>query len=222
MYIRFSKRRLIAGSSCHGIFVAPSTSTPVSSLPTPCICTRLRRVHQSLHICERAACTHNSVLIRRDASDSPSPRVPASESTSSIKIIAGFCSLAIVKSCLTSRSDSPIHLLTRSDDETEKNVLFASVATAFARNDLPVPGGPYRRIPRQGVRLPVNKCGNLMGRITASFSASLAESSPATSSHDTFGVSDIMADISAPRSFFASASSPSPALPFTLLWRGGH
>jgi hypothetical protein len=31
---------------------------------------------------------------------------------------------------------------TRSEDETEKNVeLFASVATAFAKYDLPVPGG---------------------------------------------------------------------------------
>ena len=39
-------------------------------------------------------------------------------------------------------SDSPSHLETRSDDLTEKNVeLFASVATAFARNVLPVPGG---------------------------------------------------------------------------------
>lgn len=30
-------------------------------------------------------------------------------------------------------SDSPIHLLTKSELETLKNVLFASVATAFAR-----------------------------------------------------------------------------------------
>jgi len=31
-------RRLIAGSNCQGIFVAPRTSTPVSSFPTPLIC----------------------------------------------------------------------------------------------------------------------------------------------------------------------------------------
>ena len=37
---------------------------------------------------------------------------------------------------------SPSHFDTRSDDDTEMNVeLFASVATAFARYDLPVPGG---------------------------------------------------------------------------------
>lgn len=76
-------RRLIALSNCHGMFVAPSTSTPVSSFPTPFICTK------------------NSVLIRLDASDSPSPRAPQRESTSSMKIIAGFDSRAIWKSCLT-------------------------------------------------------------------------------------------------------------------------
>lgn len=37
---------------------------------------------------------------------------------------------------------SPIHLLTKSLLLTLKNVLFASVATALAKNDLPVPGGP--------------------------------------------------------------------------------
>jgi hypothetical protein len=61
--------------------------------------------------------------------------------------------------------------------------LFASVATALAKYDLPVPGGPYNRIPFQGRRLPVNKCGNLIGNITASFNDSLAFSKPATSDH---------------------------------------
>jgi hypothetical protein len=37
---------------------------------------------------------------------------------------------------------SPIHLLIRSLELTEKKVELASVATAFARNDFPVPGGP--------------------------------------------------------------------------------
>ena len=37
---------------------------------------------------------------------------------------------------------SPSHLETRSADETEKKVeLLASVATALAKKDLPVPGG---------------------------------------------------------------------------------
>ena len=52
------------------------------------------------------------------------------------------------------RSLSPIHLLTKSDDETEKKVESASVATAFARYDFPVPGGPYNNIPDHGFRLP--------------------------------------------------------------------
>lgn len=86
-------------------------------------------------------------------------------------------------------SDSPIHLLTRSDELTLKKVLFASVATAFARYDFPVPGGPYSRIPRHGVRLPVKRWGNLIGKITASLRESLAPSKPATSSHFTLGLS---------------------------------
>ena len=48
---------------------------------------------------------------------------------------------------------------------------------------------PNRRIPLHGFLLPVNKWGNLIGRITASFRASLAADNPATSSHFTFGFS---------------------------------
>lgn len=40
------------------------------------------------------------------------------------------------------------------EEETEKNLQSASVATALARNDLPVPGGPYSRMPRHGLRFP--------------------------------------------------------------------
>lgn len=43
--------------------------------------------------------------------------------------------------------------------------------------------------------VPVKRCGNLIGRMTASFSASLAPSSPATSFHFTFGFSMIMAPV---------------------------
>lgn len=43
----------------------------------------------------------------------------------------------------------------RSEEETEKKVeLLASVATALARYDFPVPGGPKSRMPLHGVRLP--------------------------------------------------------------------
>ena len=101
--------------------------------------------------------------MRREASDSPSPRGPQRASTSSMKIIEGLFSRAMLNSCFTSlwpyvlatgyrysidggmyahRSLSPIHFETRSLLLTLKNVLFASVATAFARYDFPVPGGP--------------------------------------------------------------------------------
>ena len=65
------------------MFVAPSTNTPVSSWPTPFICTR------------------NSVLMRLDPSDSASFRELASESISSMKIIDGLFSRAISNSCRT-------------------------------------------------------------------------------------------------------------------------
>lgn len=163
MHIGYGKKqctdlRLMALSNCQGMLVAPKTRTPVSSWPTPFICTR------------------NSVLIRREASDSPSPLDPHKESTSSMKIIAGLFSRAIWNSCFTNLtiavskafdnqmknsklylSDSPIHLLTRSEELTLKNVLLASVATALAKYDFPVPGGPYSSIPFQGVRFPVKR-----------------------------------------------------------------
>lgn len=62
------------------------------------------------------------------------------------------------------------------------------MATALARYDLPVPGGPYNKIPRQGLRLPVNNWGKRMGRITDSSKADFAPSKPATWSQWTFGL----------------------------------
>lgn len=73
---------------------------------------------------------------------SPSVLLPQRESTSSMKIIDGFFSRANSNNYLTSLSDSPCHLLTRSEEETEKKVLSHSVAQAFAKKLLPVPGGP--------------------------------------------------------------------------------
>ena len=71
MYTLFSNRLLMAESSSHGTLVAPKTRTSPEECPTPSICTK------------------NSVLIRLDESASPSECNPQSESTSSIKIIAG-------------------------------------------------------------------------------------------------------------------------------------
>ena len=115
-------------------------STPSLSTPTPCIWTR------------------NSVLMRRAASDSLSLRDETNESISSMKMILkclikkwvefqnlylGLFSRAIWNKLFTNFSDSPSHLDTRSELEMDKKVeLFASVATALARYDLSVPGGP--------------------------------------------------------------------------------
>jgi len=50
-----------------------------------------------------------------------------------MKIIAGLFSLAILNNYLTSLSDSPSHLLTKSAELTEKKVPSASVAQALAK-----------------------------------------------------------------------------------------
>ena len=143
-----------------------------------------------------------------------------------MKIIDGLFSRAISNNCRTNLchhfklhnnhawmnhssnhlSESPCHLLTRSLELTLKKVLLASVATAFARYDFPVPGGPYSRIPRHGVRFPVKRWGNFIGRMTASFNEAFALSKPATSSHFTFGASVMMAPERPARNFFVSGS----------------
>ena len=50
-----------------------------------------------------------------------------------MKMMDGACSRAKLNSWETNFSLSPIHLLTKSLDEMEKNVESASVATALAR-----------------------------------------------------------------------------------------
>ena len=60
-----------------------------------------------------------------------------------------------------------MNLETKSLEEIEKNVPSASVAQALARKDFPVPGGPYSKIPFQGVLLPTNSYGKRTGKITA-------------------------------------------------------
>ena len=102
--------------------------------------------------------TKNSVLILLADSDSLSDLDEHRESTSSMKIMLGLWSRAIWNRFFTSFSDSPSHFDTRSELDTEKKVeLLASVATALAKYDLPVPGGPKSRIPRHGLRLPEHK-----------------------------------------------------------------
>lgn len=81
--------------------------------------------------------------------------------TSSMNTMEGAFSRAREKSWLTSFSLSPSHLETRSEEDTLKKVDSASVATAFARYDLPVPGGPYSRMPLHGFLLPGRQNHNI-------------------------------------------------------------
>ena len=139
------------------------------------------------------------------------------KATIEISSYLGLFSRAIWNRLLTNFSDSPSHFETRSDDEMERKVeLSASVATAFARYDFPVPGGPYNKMPLHGFRFPLKRWGNLMGRMTASFNASFACSSPATSDHFTFGVSTTIAPDSWSLNLLFSLSwSVSPPPSFT-------
>lgn len=71
-----------------------------------------------------------------------------------MKIILGFFSLAILNNYLINFSDSPTYLEIKSAEEMEKKVASHSVAQAFAKYVLPVPGGPYNNIPFQGYLTP--------------------------------------------------------------------
>ena len=53
-------------------------------------------------------------------------------------------------------------MLASVDDDTLKNVVPLSVATALASSVLPVPGGPNMRTPRHGLRMPWKNCGVLV------------------------------------------------------------
>lgn len=55
---------------------------------------------------------------------------------------------------LTSFSESPRYLDVSVAEETLKNVVRHSVATARANNVLPVPGGPVNKTPFHGLRMP--------------------------------------------------------------------
>ena len=52
--------------------------------------------------------------------------------------------------------------------EMLKNVVFDSCATALAIIVLPLPGGPNNNRPRGGARIPMNKSGRKLGKMTAS------------------------------------------------------
>ena len=76
------------------------------------------------------------------------PRFGAMESNSSKKMTQGLASRARWKIRRTFASDSPMYILSNSGPLTERKLREHDVATAFANSVLPVPGGPYSRMPR--------------------------------------------------------------------------
>ena len=62
--------------------------------------------------------------------------------------------ITISKRRRTSFSDSPLYFEVNVEDDTLKNVVPHSVATAFANIVFPVPGGPTISTPFQGRRIP--------------------------------------------------------------------
>ena len=160
---RQAYRRRMAASISHGVLVAPSMRTPVCFLPTPSICTRnsvLIRRAESFSPSDREPHKESissmkmiaGVLSRAISNKLRTRLVHTHTQTHTQKHRVRWCPSACQGSesgQATHRSLSPCHLETRSDEDTEKNVDWASVATALARYDLPVPGGCANRQPGQ-------------------------------------------------------------------------
>jgi hypothetical protein len=110
-----------------------------------------------------------------------------------MKIMLGRLAKAILNNNFINFSLSPTYLLIRSLELIEKKVLFTSEAHAFAKKVLPVPGGPYNKMPFQGLRLPRKICGCRIGKIKVSYRNCFACYKPAISENFIFGFYDTMA-----------------------------
>ncbi len=118
------------------------------------------------------------------------PRRGAMASSSSNKMMHGAACFAFLKIWRTNFSDSPNHLLKTSGPLTAIKFAPLSVATALARRVFPVPGGPYKRMPRGGfIPILLNASGFDIGHSIVSRNSCLTFSSPPTSDHLTFGIS---------------------------------
>ena len=100
-----------------------------------------------------------------------------------MKMIAGAFFLAARKRRRILAAPRPANISTNEDADWEKNLALDSWATAFARRVLPVPGGPWSRMPlwHPGAES-LNRRGSRR-KSTTSRNSSLASSTPATSSH---------------------------------------
>src|SRR6476660_6142523 len=134
-----------------GLFVAPITTTPLRS-SRPSI-----SVNNWLTI----------LCVTCASPPSPPDLLGATESNSSKKTMQGDACLAFLKTSLTPFSDSPTHLDSNSGPLILMKLDSEVVATAFAINVFPVPGGPYNKRPFGGLTSPsVNKSGYLRGHST--------------------------------------------------------
>ncbi len=115
----------------------------------------------------------------------PPLRAVPTASSSSMKTMAGACLRAVSNSLRMRPAPTPANISTNDDADCEKNAAPDSCATALASSVLPVPGGPYSRMPF-GTRAPsfANRSGSFR-KSTTSRSSSFASSRPATSSQAT-------------------------------------
>ena len=74
-----------------------------------------------------------------------------------MKIIAGYLSLATLNKVFINLSLSPNHFDIKEEAlKLKKLMSLISLATALAIIVFPFPGGPYKRIAFEGVRIPLN------------------------------------------------------------------
>ncbi len=168
-----------------GRFVAPITTTSFSS--------------------SRPSSSVSSWLTTRSVTceSELAPRVGATASSSSNKMIVGETCLARRNVSRTPFSDSPTHLLSSSGPFMLIKLASLSVATACARSVFPVPGGPKSNTPFGGlVLMLLNASANFIGHSTASISSCFAASRPPTSCHFTFGASTNTSRIAEGSMFF--------------------
>lgn len=65
-----------------------------------------------------------------------------------------YCKMSELPS-RTLASLCPIYMLSSSGPFIDKKLYLHSVATALANNVFPVPGGPYNKIPRYGIKIAI-------------------------------------------------------------------
>ena len=98
----------------------------------------------------------------------------------------GEFALASLNISLTRDAPTPTNISTKSEPLMLKNGTFASPATAFASNVLPVPGPPTSNIPF-GILAPISIYFlGFFKNSTSSFNSSFSSSNPATLSKVTF------------------------------------